>query len=210
MRDLIPLAQTILAQRNEDAEKWMNILFVVVLAVFWALGGILKARTGKTKSRDAMQPPRKPVHGPAAQSRAAQERLLKAPQRPAGGKESQPHRPARTRLAEWRVAAQKLAAEAEQAFRDQIQQPEQTPERPVRRPKSPPKVVDASQSPATSSAIPHAAELSPPAETLPSAYLPGLLSDYTDPDQLRRAILHYEILGKPLSLRESPDSLIGP
>jgi hypothetical protein len=33
-------------------------------------------------------------------------------------------------------------------------------------------------------------------------YLSEILSDYDDPEKLRRAILHYEILGKPLSLRE--------
>ncbi len=37
----------------------------------------------------------------------------------------------------------------------------------------------------------------------PSAagHLPDLMLDYSDPEALRRAILHYEILGPPLSLR---------
>jgi len=34
------------------------------------------------------------------------------------------------------------------------------------------------------------------------ALQPLLDLDYADPDELRRAILHYEILGKPLSLRQ--------
>jgi hypothetical protein len=33
--------------------------------------------------------------------------------------------------------------------------------------------------------------------------------DYADPEELRRAILHYEILGKPLSLREPGGGVIG-
>ena len=43
MNDL--LEQIILAARNNDVEGWMNILFVVVLAVLWAVGGIVKAKT---------------------------------------------------------------------------------------------------------------------------------------------------------------------
>ncbi|MHC4507813.1 MAG: hypothetical protein ACYTAO_02500 [Planctomycetota bacterium] len=210
MSDLILLAQTILAQRNEDVEKWMNVLFVVVLAAFWALGGILKARTKKRQSRDAAQPLRSPAPRPPVQSRAAQERGLQAPQRPAVRKEPPPHRLPRTRLAEWRAAAQKFATEAEQAFRVQIQQSAQTPERPAQRPESPPESPDVLQPSEIPSTTRNAVKLSPSEETLPSAYLPDLLSDYTDPDQLRRAILHYEILGKPLALREPPDSLIGP
>jgi hypothetical protein len=41
-------------------------------------------------------------------------------------------------------------------------------------------------------------------------YLAGILSAYSDPEQLRTAILHYEILGKPLSLRDPSSHLIGP
>jgi hypothetical protein len=40
-----------------------------------------------------------------------------------------------------------------------------------------------------------------PTQVTPSEYLSELLLDYSDPEELRRAILHYEILGKPLSLR---------
>lgn len=37
----------------------------------------------------------------------------------------------------------------------------------------------------------------------------ALLMDTSDPDELRRAILYYEILGKPVSLRDSPEHFIG-
>lgn len=33
----------------------------------------------------------------------------------------------------------------------------------------------------------------------------GAIIDYSDPDALRKAILHYEILGKPIALREPQD-----
>lgn len=47
-------------------------------------------------------------------------------------------------------------------------------------------------------------------EELAARHLPELLLDYSDPEALRRAILHYEILGPPLSLRPPSGSVIGP
>jgi hypothetical protein len=41
-----------------------------------------------------------------------------------------------------------------------------------------------------------------PVEIPQAKYLSEILSDYDDTEKLRRAILHYEILSKPLSLRE--------
>lgn len=38
--------------------------------------------------------------------------------------------------------------------------------------------------------------------TAPHPYLAELAEQYADPDGLRKAILHYEILGTPLALRE--------
>jgi hypothetical protein len=37
-------------------------------------------------------------------------------------------------------------------------------------------------------------------------YFSETLLDYADPEELRKAILHYEILGKPLSLRGQSDN----
>jgi len=34
---------------------------------------------------------------------------------------------------------------------------------------------------------------------------PAVIIDYDDPDALKKAILHYEILGKPLALRDMPE-----
>ena len=47
------------------------------------------------------------------------------------------------------------------------------------------------------------------AEIPQEKYLSEILSDYENPENLRRAILHYEILGKPLSLREPGEHIIG-
>ena len=211
------LAQLILARRSEDADKWMNILFVVVLAVFWALGGILKARAKKTQDGAAGKSPRRPVRQPPAQSRTAREQLLRQAGPPVGQAERRPYRPglgqARTRLAELRAAAQKFAAEAEQAFRVQMQQPAQEARPAMHRPTSRPEPRDLLESlaklPTATASQPE--NLPPPEEeTLPCEYLSELLAAYADPDHLRRAILHYEILGKPLSLRDPQDFVMGP
>ncbi|GAF93489.1 unnamed protein product [marine sediment metagenome] len=48
-----------------------------------------------------------------------------------------------------------------------------------------------------------------PAEIPQAKHLAEILLDYSDPDDLKRAILHYEILGKPLSLRGPQGQVIG-
>jgi hypothetical protein len=47
------------------------------------------------------------------------------------------------------------------------------------------------------------------AEVPESKYLSEVLADFTDPEDLRMAILHYEILGRPLSLRDPSGQIIG-
>ncbi len=207
------LAQILQARRNEDLESWMNILFVVVLAIFWALGGILKARSKSAQGRQKEQPAPRPVRKPPAPGRGQQEQLLREPHRPPGRAEHQPYRPgvqeARTKLAEIRAAARKFAVEAEQAFRVQMEQAAPEPRHVLPKPETQPatreRPVFAAKLPVTPADQPAQG----PPETLPEEYLAGILSDYADSDQLRRAILHYEILGRPLSLRDPQDPAIG-
>lgn len=209
------LVQTVLIARNEDVESWMNILVVVVLAVFWALGSIIKARKQGAQNRQKEPLARKPARRPAAQTTTLRVQLLKGPDRAPAG-----HRPtrsgvqeARTKLAEWRAAARKFAEEADQAFRAQMAEP--TPEPPPQQTLPKPGAGLAAyvrEIPEFASKLSITPE-EPPApgtpETQPEEYLTDLLADYADSDQLRRAILHYEILGRPLSLREPGGSAIG-
>jgi hypothetical protein len=46
-----------------------------------------------------------------------------------------------------------------------------------------------------------------PSEVSIPRYLTEILSDYADPEKIRKVILHYEILGKPLSLREPQENV---
>ncbi len=211
---IVLLAQIVLAQRNEDIDGWMNILVVVMLAVFWALGGIIKARKS-TQSQQKRPLAHKPARRPAGQIPTSRDQLLKGSDRNAVSAERRPARSgvqeARTKLAEWRAAARKFADEAEQAFRAQMEtaKPPELPPQVSRRPKSP---FAAYETPQVAVKPSIALEEQPAPETPEQSteeYLSELVADYSDSDQLRRAILHYEILGRPLALREPNESAIG-
>ncbi len=203
------LAQIILAGRSDDAEGWMNILIVVVLAVFWAIGGIIKAKAKKPGGPNE-QLPGKPAHKPPLHSREAREQMLRQLQRPADSAQDQRQQPrpaaqqARMKFADLQAAVRKFAVEAEQAF--QPQSGKKTPElKPVlTEPKIPPETVELTEPTGKTIKGLQDKRAYEPAQMPESEYLSELLLDYDNPEELRRAILHYEILGKPLSLRDSP------
>ena len=197
------LAQIVLAQRRFDDDGWMNILFVIVMAVLWMVGSIVKAM--KTKADNQQQTGRSPARKPPGQSRAVrQQSPIQRSQRPAG-----PPQPAgqttgvpkkRSTLAELREAARRFAAEAEQSFKANQDAPKPKPA------SMPPKQAKATPKPQTHhetkpKAKP-AARKDVFATMSSSEQLSDLVSDYGDPQKLRKAILHYEILGPPLSLRD--------
>jgi hypothetical protein len=212
------LLQIILAQRNDDAERLMNILFVVVLAAFWLIGGIIKAKANKSAERDK-QSAGKPARKPPVHSREAREQMLSRLQRPAGSGSAKDQRrqprPAtqkpRMKFADLQAAVRKFAIEAEQAFQADTQKP-------IPKPKPKPVLLEPQIRPETLEFIepvditvtePQAKQSSEAIEVFESEYLSELLTDYSDPDELIRAILHYEILGRPLSLRDSSEGGIG-
>ncbi|MCJ7728905.1 MAG: hypothetical protein MUO27_03375 [Sedimentisphaerales bacterium] len=151
------LAQIILAARNEDAEGWMNTLVVVLLAVFWAIGGILKARAKKTGAADEdegdEEKPLKPI---------AHRAEIKPVYKTRGAEVKHPQQPPRRQ-----IGAETLAAKIE------------------------PKVAE------------REAETTV-AKTEEKAAIEQILSA-DEPGELKKAILHYEILGKPMSLRKPED-----
>ena len=207
MNDL--LLQIILARRSQDAEKWTNVLFVVVLALFWLVGGIIKAKSNRAQAQ-GKQPPRKPARKPPLHSREAREQMLSRLQRPSDSPKSQSRQPRpaadrkpRMKFADLQAAVRKFAVEAEKAF--QTDTVETAPEhKPVlEKPKTKADTVESSEpigkivKGLRDKQASRAEQISEP------EYLSGLLTDYSDPEHLRRAILHYEILGRPLSLRET-------
>jgi len=224
------LLQIILARRNDDAESWMNILFVVVLAVVWAIGGIIKAKANKSETRSEDNLSRKPARKPPVHSREAREQMLKRLQRPAGSAQGQHQLPRptaqkpRMKFADLRAAARKLATEVEQATQPQAIKtiPEQELQLP--KPQIQPEIQASSSTRGPGPTLSVAAlpkftgngikgledkQVPVPLKVPEVEYLSELLLDYADPEELRRAILHYEILGRPLSLRDSSEHLIG-
>jgi hypothetical protein len=197
------LLQIILARRNDDAEGWMNILFVIVLAVFWAIGGIIKAKAKKDE-----QLPGKPVRKPPVHSREAREQMLSQLQRPAGSTQSQRQQPRpapqkpRLKFADLQAAVRKFAVEAEQAFQTNTKESVPELEPALKEPQIKAETVELTKPIGKTVKGQQDKHASEPTQTLESEYLSELLTDYADPEELRRAILHYEILGKPLSLRD--------
>ncbi len=202
----------VLAQRG-PGDEWTNLLFVIVMAVLWLVGGIIKAM--KTKAENQQQTRQTPARKPSDQKRGAQQQApTQRPQRPAAG----PPRAAqqapgaakkRSTLEEMREAARRFAAEAEQSFKEETPKPKPTP-RPPKQTKPSPKPqiyreAKAEIKPVGAPIMQSAGKGKPQdvfAQKPASEKLSDLVSDYADPEKLRKAILHYEILGPPISLRD--------
>jgi len=212
------LLQIILAQRNDDAERLMNILFVVVLAVFWLIGGIIKAKANKSERQEKLSSG-KPVRKPPVHSRQAREQMLSRLQHPAGSgpakdQRRQP-RPStqkpRMKFAELQAAVRKFAVEAEKAFQTDTNKsiPKPRPKPASLKPQIQPEKSEFVKSidiTVTELQTSNSFEVK---DVFEPEYLSELFTDYSDPDHLRMAILHYEILGRPLSLRDSSEGGIG-
>lgn len=186
------LVQMILAARNDDAKNWTNVLFIVVVAAVYAVGSIIKARANKIKLEDEEEPE--------------------------GGRglKLQPRRqvqPQRRKVVRLQGIAQRLAAKKPDIALEAAELPEVselTPPTPQLQPdlqgllESTGKTVRKLKGKSVGiPAVQH--QLSLGSRLIGAGYLPEILSDYGDPESIRRAILHYEILGKPLSLRGPAD-----
>lgn len=205
------LAQLILAARNKNKDGgWMQILIFVILSIFWVLGSIVKTKANKSVPKGKGKTPRKPVSkgsestidiqmlkqlwsGEKPKSSAQGHQQAAKPQvRPASRKVI---RPATARSAPYGagvmgpqpVAVRKIPTGTKEAVKFPTFEAQPTLE----------------EIPMLTSDVAAAAEITQ------TEYLSEILSDYKDPEKLRRAILHYEILGKPISLREPSEQTIG-
>ena len=197
----IYLAQLLFLARDGDAEFWMEILVVVFVAVFWGIGALLK-KAQKFEPKDEKRP----------STPKAGLKLRQKVGRPTGPAITKPadspvQPPVETSLrpqtAKHKPVVQKRPVHipTTKTLKDSnlprlgLQLDSKLQELPVLTPKTIKK--------------PKTAPIIPPQDTT-SPIEPGRpLLDYDDPDALRRAILHYEILGKPLSRREPGDNIAG-
>jgi hypothetical protein len=213
------LAQVICGARWPDFQDngWVQLLVFVIVAVIYALGSIVKAKKGsKAEGQEQGTPsglPRKAGQRlPAAGGGMRKQRIVDVQPRPAhtaGGPQT-PREVTVRPAAEWtEVVGQILEAVTGQAAPTFGRSPavsEAGAGQPKVSPVSPPvgqAIEPAVRTPSKPEGVPSPSELPVP------AYLAGILSDYADPEKVRKVILHYEILGKPLSLRESPENIIG-
>jgi hypothetical protein len=206
-------AQIILGARGDGIEGWMDILILVFFAVVYGLGAILKSKKKKEKEEAQKLSPeksKKPAQKPAKKGMGIIEQIVSEIQNAVKeAQQDQKQKPAVKPAPKTQVAVRKYAAEA------QATQPKPVP--PSSKPKSStysPQVQPAFgklQGLGTSiQGLPGRGErIGVVSEAAESEYLSDVLSDYTNPEELRRAILHYEILGRPLALRGPSGQLIG-
>lgn len=226
---------------QNDSSEWMNILFMVVLAVFWLVGGLVKAaganrRNRQRQKKEAARSAQEMSPGPRRVSwldRLAQkaEEIQKSIEQQTGASEqgarkpqpqadqSPPGKPAAPGTGHIAVRTDRKGGpvlvyerQTTPAARPKARQPHRRPpERPMPTPRQakPARSLTVSEMSAQNDArrraeFQAASEIDRPA---PELQLETPLIDYSDPEVLRRAILHYEILGRPLAFRDPLDRM---
>jgi hypothetical protein len=201
----------IVAARRQDDTPWMQLLIFVIVAVLYGLGGIIKSRARKLGEKKQEGPgssggrPR-PAAGRGAQSRApgsqagrsgadwgarTQRPQPQSPRRKISRPQAQQRRPAASKkpLAIIRPAVQGL--EKEELIV------------PIARAQAKQRTAGGRRQ------VSKATAQSPAAEEGPGvSYLEDLLTGEAGPDELKRAILYSEIIGKPLCLRSQAGHVI--
>jgi len=176
--------QIILAARNRDDEGgWIQILVFVGMATFWIVGGIAKAKANKIKEGDfeAEEPKDKPKAGQRREIQAKQFKPIPAKPKPRiqqldkSRRMQQPLTQA-IDFDEETVKIKSADIEAEKKEGPEISIEDKLKELKKK---------------ALSKKKPVSTERKTP-----------FLFEFDDPDELKKAILHYEILGKPISLRD--------
>jgi hypothetical protein len=207
------LAQIILAARKHDTERWTNILFIVAVAAFYIIGSIIKAKATK-REQEQEKPGRKPPETSPTTLKPLQKTLFRQMQRPIDFiPKSQPRpqaQPPRRKITRPERVGRKLPAKkVEQVIELLAFEPPEVPKLSPPKPQVQPKLEEFPEFTAETVKKLEAKPMGIPAEKPQLRYLSGILSDYDDPEKLRRAILHYEIIGKPLALRGPGEHIIG-
>ena len=218
------LAQLILAARNSDSEDtgWMQMLVFIVLAVFYVVGSILKARANKQQKLEQEEPGRKPPESTRGAPKAFKQTPYRQAQRRVGhAPKSQPSpqqvQPPRRKVVRPQAAGRKPSIKSEQAIKLPTLEALETlkvslpgPQVQADLEELPEFTVETVKKDIRLSSVEALGDkrIGIAGETPQTKYLPEILLDYDDPEKLRRAILHYEILGKPLSLRGLSEHII--
>jgi len=190
------LTNLILAVRNNGAEEWTNLLFLVVLAVFWAIGGILKAWAQKANMQRKGGAEQPTTGSGGAGSAAAREREASSSIGQRLAAKSRP-RSAAVFGNGTRVSAEPARRRAASSVRPAVKSSVlSTPMEQARPPRPSKPLANASSKPLLSKRRLDSTGPSAAPEAHP--VLPYL----NNPQSLREAIIYLEVLGKPVSLRD--------
>ena len=215
--------QCSLLAQGDGAGEWMNILFIVVVAVFWAIGGIVKAAGAGRKDRQRQKGPSFEQEAPKRENllqqlarkaqemqRALEDQGKQRPQnaRQQGQQAKRPKPPAgRVAVRTGRGGEPVLVYERQASSptgRSQEQQASEIRAGAQREQKAKARLTPPPAEIPTAPALAQEAPQTRPAgreEATPVAGATSLLVDYSAADALKRAILDYEILGRPLAFR---------
>ncbi len=177
------LIQSVLAarSRNSDNADWIQLLVFIIMAVIYGLGSILKTRAGKGKSEQEQVrqiPRRPPVRKPQEQSPGFAEQPAGPVVQKQYRSEVQPQGP---KIPQLKVSAPPVPASI----------------------KEPQKLKELISEPLEELKIQHFDTSETTQSEAESIFEP--LPGFDDPDELIKAVLYYEILDKPLSLRGSQE-----
>lgn len=161
----------ILAQPDGDENAWMQILVFIVLAVFWAVGGIMKARSAKAQEKEEPQPK------PQSRSRSTLERYMQSGVQKARAAQAKVLKPPAIRPAA--VKGKDISLQS----RYQANQPEQP--KLTKQKLRPDEQVETALATLEDSAV-----------------------EIENEEQLRMAMLHYEIFGKCVAFRGPQDQIL--
>ena len=216
------LAQMSLIGQGNDIEGWMDILILVVIAAVYGLGAILKSAKSKKEEQEQKQGIQKPQQKPSKGGRGLFEQFVmevkKAAEEARKGTETiKPGQTAVQKTSQPQVTVLKHAGVAKQVSQTPAKAAPAKPKILRAIPKVQTEFEKSSDLDAGMQSLPGFAskvvglpgKKKKPAETADAILLDDILWDYDNPDELKRAIVHYEILGKPLSLRNPDECIIG-
>ncbi len=190
-----------------DAGEWISLLVFIVVIALSAVSSIVRAR----KQKKDLEPEERPVSRPSAGSvrrqevsRTVQERqqlAIRPAQGSAGGREDMGRAKPRSIIRSGGALGAFVAEIKAEIKRAADEMQGRTP--PAPEPQQPAKIA----LPAVKSAPTQRFVRPKPQEVMDD--LSEIVPQFSGPDDLKRAIVYYEILGKAVSLRGPEDHLIG-
>lgn len=192
----------------------MQPLVFAIVAFLYVIGSIVKAaKSNKAKQEGQEQSKGTEEWKPLAVSKGVQMQIIKQPARPVAAELRRQLQPApaaktlRPEAARPQTVMQRIARMLEQAIQGQIPQIPEKEELPEQIPEAQPVKEEMPEVTSRADETMHLKGIEE-IEEIEEVYLEDVF-DYSDPDELKRAILHYEILGKPVSLRNPSERMAG-